>query len=309
MPVLLASLLRRWVVTLSLLLAVGAVGYATVRAVPPDYKAEGTVLLVPPESADDPGGNRFLALGGLTPARDVILESLRSDTVRKELAPDPTVTYEVEPDFTTSTPFVVVTTTASTPAAADDLLTRVVAEVPTLLTSLQDDISTRDSVRITSVEVSHGEPERAGKKQVRAVIAATGGSLVAGVLGIGLLDRWLTRRRRRPGGVQGDGGPAADEGLEAAADSTLWGGSRVVTASTVHEAASVPEAVTDSAEHEDVQPEDPDAEEGADETEQSRPAASAPAARSAKPATTRPAAPVPIKRRQSRYAPTVGKAG
>jgi capsular polysaccharide biosynthesis protein len=194
MHVLAAALLRRWLLVVSLLLLAGAVSFATTRAVPPDYEAKSTVLLVPPEAQNDPGGNRYLTLGGLTPARDIVIQSLNSDSLRSKLTKGTDNTYEVSQDFTSSTPFVVITATGPTPTAADDLLTRLVAEVPRILTSLQDAISTGESVRITSVEVSHDEPKRAGKKQVRAVIAATGGCVVVGVLLIGLLDRRLLRR-------------------------------------------------------------------------------------------------------------------
>src|SRR3954451_6891538 len=118
MPFLVASLLRRWPLLVGLLLVAAGAGYATMAYVPPSYQATASVLLVPPQSQDDPGGNRLRALGGLTPARDILIQSLNPDTVRAQLTQGTKSTYAVTQAFTTSTPLLIIPAAGPTASSA-----------------------------------------------------------------------------------------------------------------------------------------------------------------------------------------------
>lgn len=199
MPLLVRSLLRRWPLTLVVLLAACSLAYGATRVVPPQYQDKATVTLIPPRSVENPGANRYLLLGGMTPARDILIRSLTSDQVKTEVtAGVPETSYEISPDYTTSAPFMMLLVIGPTPESADLVMQRVLARVPQTLESLQDELDTKQQARINALVISSDEkPKRAGKKQIRAVIAAGGGSTVVGVLAIAVIDNLLLARRRR----------------------------------------------------------------------------------------------------------------
>ena len=192
---------RRWPLVLVLLLLAACSGIAVTKVVPPDYETKASVVLVPPESRENPTGNRYLLLGGLTPARDVVIRSLSSaETHQRVVADSPGADYVVEPDFTTSAPLVLITATADTPASSKAVLAALVAQMPKTLAALQDELRTQPGARITSLVISQdSEAARVGKKQIRAMLAAVGGLLVLGMIGIGLID-----------GLRERAGPRAD---------------------------------------------------------------------------------------------------
>ena len=66
------------------------------KSVAPDYAAKATVLLVPPDSVDNPGGSRHLLLGGLTPARDIVIRALNADEVHNKVSYRPAAARATE---------------------------------------------------------------------------------------------------------------------------------------------------------------------------------------------------------------------
>ncbi len=143
----LTALRRRWVLVLALFVIVCFLGLAAINLVPADYKAEATVALVPPTSEESPKANRYLLLGGLNPARDIVIRSLGSDESRESMIGGRDgATYELEPDFTTSAPIIVVTAVGTSQADANEVLTEVLAAIPMTLASLQDQVGDRPEV-------------------------------------------------------------------------------------------------------------------------------------------------------------------
>ena len=187
---------------LGLFVIVCFLGLAAMTLVPAEYKAEATVALVPPASEESPKANRYLLLGGLNPARDIVMKSLGSDESRESIIGDRDgATYELEPDFTTNAPIIVVTAVGTSPADANEVLSAVLTAIPTTLVSLQDQIGTDTRSRIDALVVAQDvEAQRAGKKQIRAVVAVTGAVGALGLLIIGAIDGLLLRRRRKATG-------------------------------------------------------------------------------------------------------------
>jgi Chain length determinant protein len=181
---------RRWPLVLALLVLTGVAGVGILRLVPPDYETTASAVLVPPQSRENPGGNRYLLLGGMTPARDVVIRSLTSEQTRKTvLRGTPRADYVVEPDFATSAPLIIMTATAPTPRESKAVIAALVKQMPKTLVALQDDLSTGANSRIAAQLVSQdAEAKRVGKGQIRAVVGGTGALLVGGLLLIGLLD-------------------------------------------------------------------------------------------------------------------------
>ena len=199
MPALTKVMARRWPWVLVLLLLMLLACFGVTRLVPPTYQAQASMVLMPPESPDSPDGNRYLLLGGLTPARDVVLRALSSQSVAASVTRgEPGTGFTIAQDYATSAPIVMITVDSPAEASAVVVLDRIVREVPSVLTSLQNELGTSHSARITSLLVAgDGHPHRVGKKQIRAVVAAAGLSLVAGLLLIRALDGVLLRRRQR----------------------------------------------------------------------------------------------------------------
>ena len=145
-----AALLRRWyLVVLSLGLAVAASAYV-VSDVGPTYEVEGTVLLFPPTSSTTSGdqsvtqGNPYLYLGGLNPARDVLIRSLTSRSERDSLAAvHPGADYTMESDISTSGPLIVIDVSSGSSAESVAALSTLLDRIPAALDALQADIGHR----------------------------------------------------------------------------------------------------------------------------------------------------------------------
>lgn len=209
-----SSLCRRWyLVPVVVLLAVGG-ALLTADRVAPTYRASASVVLVPPETTLADTGNPYLFLGGLQQSVDVLSRTLGSEYIRETIkAQAPGGSYDVSSDVTTSAPIVLVTSEASSPEAADRLLSRVLGQVPHVLSRLQQSLSVRQKSQITTQVIARSqEPEKIQRGQYRAMVLAIGASLALGVLLVSLLDGLLLRRRgtrslvMAPRVVRGQGG-------------------------------------------------------------------------------------------------------
>lgn len=194
-----ASLVRRWYLVLVGLLITGALGFATLRLVPPSYEANASDVLLPPRSSVAEDGNPFLYLGGLSQALDVLTRSLQSDaSQRAVIDAHPSVTYTAAPDRTTTGPILLITTEASTSEAAMAGLQSVLGLVEPTLTKLQDDLSVPAESRITVMQLAIDEqPTAVRKDQTRALLAVVAIGLVGTILLIGLIDGLLLTRRSK----------------------------------------------------------------------------------------------------------------
>lgn len=196
------ALARRWyLVIVSLGLTVIAVVVMMGR-VGPSYTAQGTLLLFPPEGTTRAGerveGNPYLSLGGLNPARDILIRAMTSKTARANLEEShPDVGYEMYADMAVSGPIIVVEVTGPSDEATIGALNTLFETVPSVLVDLQSDLEIKRREYITIQNLTVDETaEKVTKDQLRAGIVAGAGVLVAGLLGIGLLDGLLLSRSR-----------------------------------------------------------------------------------------------------------------
>jgi hypothetical protein len=194
---LLASLRRRWYLFLVAILVTAAACYGVAKAVGPTYAAEGAVVLLPPPDPKNPDTNRFLSLGSLKEAGDVLIRSLRSDrTHRTIVRAAPGGDYTVDPDFTTSAPVIVIRSEAPSAGAAAAILRAVLEQLPRSLADLQSALGIAAGNRIVSEAIQvDGQPEFVPQGQLRA--AAGAGVLLLALLSvlIGAVDGLIARRR------------------------------------------------------------------------------------------------------------------
>lgn len=199
------ALVRRWYLTVVVLLGTVALTYAAASTTGKEYRTEGAILVFPPSSTitDDSNkgaqGNPYLLLAGLNQARDIVLRTLTTRTAVTEFGErHPGSKYEAVPDFTTSGPVIVLTVTSATSAEAVSGLQDLTAAVPVNLKELQDGLRLRQDSYITSrLITSDSEGEIVRTKQIRTAVGAAGLGGFLGLLFVGLLDGLLTSRRRR----------------------------------------------------------------------------------------------------------------
>jgi len=191
-----ASLARRWILVLVCLLATAGLGYMTAQKVPPTYQSTADMVLVPPKSTLDPKANRYLSLGGLRQAVDVLTRSVGSDSTDDAIRlVAPEGKFETSADFTTSAPILIVTASADTPLATQKLLDAVLAQVPVNLRELQKSVQIDPKYQITPQMVAQDdEPKTVMKTQIRAVGAVVALSLLVSAMLVGAVDNRLVRR-------------------------------------------------------------------------------------------------------------------
>lgn len=196
-------LLRRWYLVLVVLVATLAGASLAGRVVPPTYRAEASVLLLPPkvlaEDASSNGGNPLLSLGGLGPTASVLARAMTDAQTERTLKAHGAVgDYTVEPDLTTSGPVLLVRAEDAQPVVAVATLQLVLDQLPRTLTALQESIGAPQKSRLSvSVINREREPVEVRKRQLRAVIVAVLVTAGMGALGILLFDGLVIRRRRR----------------------------------------------------------------------------------------------------------------
>lgn len=199
-----ASLIRRWYLVAAAL-AVATVGVVVVvGGSSATFKAEGTVVIFPPSQTTvvngrpQTPGNPYLALGGLTPVRDLLIRTMTAKAFRLEVAEDhPAAGYDVTSDFTTNGPILVIDVSAPTNHDAISALNAVLKSVPRTLADLQKGPEfTKKVPRVTSRVLTRdpvSEPDH--KSQVRSAIVVGAGLLTIQLLAIGLIDGLLSRRK------------------------------------------------------------------------------------------------------------------
>lgn len=193
------TLMRRWYLTLASLLATGALCVVAFSLVPPTYETKADVVLLPPKSSVGVGGNPYLYLGGLDQATDVLTRALTSDSSRNQVLSDLGHSdYDVEPDWATSGPILIVTGRGATAAGAEDVRDAVIELAPQTLVSLQSGLDVPTNSRITSmVLTADEEPTTVFRTTLRALAAVGVVSLTGFAMLIGLVDGLLAARARR----------------------------------------------------------------------------------------------------------------
>ncbi|GAA1969447.1 hypothetical protein GCM10009798_32540 [Nocardioides panacihumi] len=193
---LLMSLIRRWYLVVVALLLIAGASVGVAHLVTPTYEAKASLVLIPPRDTQFPSTNRYLMLGNVGQASSVVIRALNGDETHQIIGQGLTgVDYSAAPDYTTNAPLVVLTATAKSPAAAQELLERIVTQVPAILTRLQASVGIEKSAQITAVAVTTSQkPVKVVKKQVRAVGACAAVLAAMLLMLIGGLDGFLQRR-------------------------------------------------------------------------------------------------------------------
>lgn len=206
------ALRRRWWLVVVGLLATAALCTAATRVVPADHEATARLLLLPPASSLERGGNPYLALSGLSTTAAIVSKAVSDDATLTALrAEGARGDYIVEPDLSISGPVLLLTVQARSDADAIRTLELLSARVPVTLVDLQRSLAAPRSAYITtSVLTADTRSRTLRKSQTRAVVLAfvlgCGGTVVA----TALLDNLVARLRRR-GGSGPDRPEARDE--------------------------------------------------------------------------------------------------
>jgi hypothetical protein len=208
------ALIRRWYAALGGLIVVGAVCALAYVSVPADYKASGSLVLLPSAQSVGSGGNPYLFLGGLGQAMDVLTRRMAAaETVEKFSAQYQKMSYTALPDVTSGSSILVVAVKARSAATAEQALAAILADVPTELTTMQDSLHVPATSRISSMPVAEPSPPvRDTKGQIQAVGAVGAAGTVLVVLFTALLDGLLLRQKRRREGGGGGRKTAARSG-------------------------------------------------------------------------------------------------
>jgi capsular polysaccharide biosynthesis protein len=195
----LGALRRRWyLLVLGILGSLGLI-LVTLSWVPVTYQAKAMIVLLPPRSLDNTGGNPYLALGGLDSVAGVLSRSMATESVTDEVHEvAPGAEFTVAPDATTSGPVLLVTAEADSPGAALAAANKIVDVAPRQMMAIQRSSGVRsDSFITTSVVTQDARALPQHKAQIRALLAIGLGSLAATVLGVAWIDGIMLRRRER----------------------------------------------------------------------------------------------------------------
>lgn len=176
------GLLRRWYILFPGLLIAGSIALGAWFAIPPGYSRSATQLLVPGDSSIPEGGNPYLFLGGLAPAADVLVRAIGSENALNDVAEEyPGIDVEIWRDTTTSGPIILISVTAKTDAAAENVLTMLLEKTATVLDEFQAVEAIPDANRMTVVPVTVDE-QSTEESRSRLLVAA----------GIGIVGTVLT---------------------------------------------------------------------------------------------------------------------
>lgn len=190
------GLARRWYILVPALLIVASITVGAWFAVPPGYSRSATQLLIPGESSIPEGQNPYLYLGGLSPAADVLVRAVGSENVLNDvIAGRPGMEIEISRDTTTAGPIILIEVTASSDAAADEVLTMLIERTATVLDEIQEVENLPESTRMTVVPVT--VDEQSTEQQRGRLVAAAGVAALGAVLAFlitGFVDGASRRR-------------------------------------------------------------------------------------------------------------------
>lgn len=193
------ALLRRWYLVIVGLLATAAGVYGIQQYIPVTYKAEASVVLVPPETAVIEGENPYLYMGGLDQALSVLIVRMNSESIAQQiLRDDPDLTYSLAKDATTTGPIVVIESEAPSGEAAIDTVDQLLKSMPPNLVAIQDALGVQKNARISVMTiVQDQESTEVTKKQMRMMIAGAGGGIAFTLLFTGWIDQMLSKLKVR----------------------------------------------------------------------------------------------------------------
>jgi len=201
---LLRSCLRRWYLVLLGLLATAGLTWFAFTSTAASYQIQATAVLLPGATTVPEQGNGFLYLGGLTPALEVLVRSVNSDTVAEQILgddfdnDDSLAGYTVARDLEASGPIMLVTATGASENEAREILDEVIAVIPERLAALQADVEVPDGSQMTSLTLSVDDRvEVLTTDRTRLLLGVAAGGVVVTVIGTGLIDGLILSARRR----------------------------------------------------------------------------------------------------------------
>lgn len=215
-----AVLARRWYLLILVIgCTVGATFFVTTK-VGPTYEAQGAVLVFPPVATVQRGaeqvtqGNPYLALDGVSQARDIVIRELTSKSTADDFETTfPGSTYEATPDVLNNAPIILITVESAGEGSSIDGVTNLTARIPTTLTALQSGLGLDANSVITSRNLTlDNRPDVLHKDQIRAAVVAAVVTFGLGLLAIGLLDGLLTSQRTKRNSVNLPESPTATNG-------------------------------------------------------------------------------------------------
>lgn len=193
------GLWRRWYLVVAFLLVTLGLCFLAKQAMPATYRAQGSLVLMPPQAIVGPEGNPYLFLGGMGQALDILAaEVSAADTAKPILDAHPGISFVAEPDRGSSGSVIRVSVEGTNRTQVKAALKDVVALVPATLTGMQDVQKVPAASRIGLMTlVVEDEPTEDSKAATVTVLMAGGGGAALSVLLTGFIDGRLLARKQR----------------------------------------------------------------------------------------------------------------
>jgi len=243
---------RRWYIGIVGLLVTAGLGFAAWQLSPPTYTAQGTQLLLPPESQVEQGTrNPLLELGTLDGPGALVIAHLNGQSARAEIervAPD--AEFTVEPDPALRGPTIMVTLSENTAEGALSTLELVLDDVPEILARMQADLDVPPEARVSSMRLAiDAESTPEYSDTLRVVVLAVGVGLALSVVAIVSIDVLIRRRATRGQPPRPRGGRTGGERNEEttpqpADDAAELPGDRSAADDATDPASSAPDSVS-----------------------------------------------------------------
>lgn len=190
--------MRRWYIVVLGLLVTLPLSFVAAHQVAPKYTMKASVVLLVPQKSLGPGGNPYLALGGLDAAVDVLAAGLSADAIQERLALTGATAGLVQRDGGSSAPILLVTVVAPSKQTAQAGVDTLVREVAPTLASIQRSAGVDRSHLIRSEVVASSKRAAVSYKPlIRAGLMVLMAGVAATFLLTALVDSGLRRRRQR----------------------------------------------------------------------------------------------------------------
>jgi capsular polysaccharide biosynthesis protein len=216
----LRGLWRRWYIVVPGVLLAAALAVSVWVMIPPGHERSSTQLLIPGAQSMPEGANPYLFLGGLSPAADVIVRAVGSENATNAIIEDyPGAEIEITRDTTTSGPVILITVTAASDTAAEEVLALLVERTATVLDELQATEEIAESNRVTLLPITVDSQSVLDQRVRFIAVAAAGLAGVALTLFIAALVDGLSMQRKRrrdlDGEAERDHGPGGGDATAA----------------------------------------------------------------------------------------------
>lgn len=210
----LGAFARRWYIGVAGLILTVGLAFAAWQLSPPTYTAQGTQLLLPPESQVEQGTrNPLLELGTLDGPGALVIAQLNGQTARaevEEIAPD--AEFTVEPDPALRGPTIMVTISENSPEAALSTLKLVLDQVPEILSAMQSNLDVPPEAQVGSMRLAiDAESTPEYSDTLRMIVLAVAAGLGLSVFAVISTDALIRRRRIRAASIGEDPDIVDDE--------------------------------------------------------------------------------------------------